>query len=151
MGMNDTDWMAQAIEQALKAQASGEVLVGAVLVSQDNQLLGSGFNQMIHLNDPTAHAEILAIRRASQGLQNYRLDDTTLYATLEPCPMCAGAIIHARIKRIVFGVRDFKTGAAGSICNLFHPNLSNHTVQIDEGVLQTNCTQILTDFFKKRR
>ena len=151
MGMNDVDWMAQAIEQALKAQANGEVPVGAVIVSQDNQLLGSGFNQMIHNYDPTAHAEILAIREGSQTLKNYRIDNATLYATLEPCPMCAGAIIHARLKRVVFGARDFKTGAAGSICNLFHPKLSNHFVQVDEGVLQANCTQLLTDFFKKRR
>ncbi len=149
--MNDTDWMAKAIEQALKAQASGEVPVGAVLVSQDNQQLGCGFNQMIQRNDPTAHAEILAIREASQSLQNYRLDDSTLYVTLEPCPMCAGAIIHARLKRIVFGARDFKTGAAGSVCNLFHPHLSNHAVQVDEGVLQERCTTLLSDFFRNKR
>lgn len=149
--MNDADWMAKAIEQALQAQASGEVPVGAVLVSQDNQLLGSGFNQMIQLNDPTAHAEILAIRQASTTLHNYRLDEATLYITLEPCPMCAGAIIHGRLKRIVFGARDFKTGAAGSVCNLFHPKLFNHTVQVDEGVLQAHCTELLSTFFKSRR
>lgn len=151
MGMNDSDWIAQAIEQALQARACGEVPVGAVLVSQNNQLLSSAFNQMIQLNDPTAHAEILAIRKASQAIRNYRLDGATLYVTLEPCPMCAGAIIHARLKRIVFGARDFKTGAAGSMCNLFHPNLSNHTVQVDEGILQVACTQLLTDFFKNKR
>ena len=151
MGMNDTDWMAEAIEQARKAEDSGEVPVGAVLVSSSNQLLGRGFNQMIQHHDPTAHAEIQAIREASRQLNNYRLDDATLYVTLEPCPMCAGAIIHARLKRVVFGARDFKTGAAGSVCNLFHSHLSNHAVQVDEGVLQERCTTILTDFFRKKR
>lgn len=151
MGMNDADWMSIAIEQALKAEASGEVPVGAALVSQNNQLLGVGYNQMIQLNDPTAHAEILAIREASQSIQNYRLDNATLYVTLEPCPMCAGAILHARLKRIVFGARDFKTGAAGSVCNLFHPNLSNQAVQVDEGLFQSACAQLLSEFFKKKR
>lgn len=148
MGMNDTDWMAEAIEQALKAQVSGEVPVGAVLVSHHNQRLGSGFNQMIQKQDPTAHAEIQAIREAAHTLKNYRLEKATLYITLEPCPMCAGAIIHARLKRVVFGARDFKTGAAGSVCNLFHPQLSNHAVQVDEGILQERCTKLLTDFFR---
>ena len=150
MGMNDSDWMAEAIAQAVKAKASGEVPVGAVLVDCNNQLLGSGYNQMIQHQDPTAHAEIQAIRQAAKTVKNYRLNDATLYITLEPCTMCAGAIIHARLKRIVFGARDFKTGAAGSVCNVFHPALSNHVVQVDEGVLEDRCAKLLTDFFKTR-
>ena len=149
--MNDTDWMKQALEQAIDAEARGEVPVGAVLVNEANQRIGRGFNHMIQTHDPTAHAEIVAIRDACQSTQNYRLDNTTLYVTREPCARCAGAIIHARITRVVFGARDFKTGAAGSVCNLFHKEFVNHTVQIDEGVLQTQCTQLLVDFFKPRR
>lgn len=149
--MNDTDWMNEAFLHALSARESGEVPVGAVLVNEANQRIGSGFNRMIQMHDPTAHAEIVAIRDACQSVQNYRLDNATLYVTLEPCAMCAGAILHSRIKRLVFGARDFKTGAAGSVCNLFHGQLVNHAVQIDEGVLQTQCTQLLVDFFKVRR
>lgn len=149
--MSDLDWMKKAYDQALKAEKSLEVPVGAVLVSADNQLLSTGFNQMIQTHDPTAHSEILAIRAATVSLQNYRLENTTLYVTLEPCAMCAGAIIHARIKRVVFATRDFKTGAAGSVLNLFNPDLSNHLVQIDEGVFHEPCTSLLVDFFKQRR
>ncbi len=149
--MNDTHWMSEAFGEALKAQTRGEVPVGAVLVSANQQRIGKGFNQMIQNHDPTAHAEIIAIREACCFTQNYRLDSTTLYVTLEPCPMCAGAIVHARIKRVVFGARDFKSGAAGSVCNLFHPGLTNHAVQIDEGVLQTQCAKVLTDFFSAKR
>lgn len=149
--MNDIDWMKEAFLQALKAEESGEVPVGAILVNEANQRIGSGFNRMIQTYDPTAHAEIVAIRDACQWVQNYRLDNTTLYVTLEPCAMCAGAIIHARIKRLVFGARDFKTGAAGSVCNLFHAELANHAIQIDEGVLQMQCSQLLVDFFNARR
>lgn len=148
--MNDKDWMREAIRLALKSKASGEVPVGALIVDNNNQCIGRGYNQMIQRHDPSAHAEINAIRNASYFMKNYRLDHTTLYVTLEPCPMCAGAIIHARISRIVFGARDFKTGAAGSICNLFHPALSNHAVQVDEGILQPECSNLLTDFFKNK-
>ncbi len=149
--MNDIDWMKEAFLQALNAESYGEVPVGAVLVNEANQPIGSGFNRMIQTHDPTAHAEIVAIRDACQLMQNYRLENTTLYVTLEPCAMCAGAIIHARIKRLVFGARDFKTGAAGSVCNLFHGELVNHSVQIDEGVLQMQCAQVLVDFFNSKR
>lgn len=145
--MNDLDWMHEAYTLALEAQRCGEVPVGAVLVNEENQKIGVGFNQMITTHDPTAHAEVLTIRNACQFTKNYRLDNTTLYMSLEPCSMCAGAIIHARIKRIVFATRDFKTGAAGSVCNLFQ----HHAIQIDEGVLQKECSDLLVDFFKRRR
>jgi len=145
--MNDFDWMKEAYALALKAKNCGEVPVGSVLVSEENQQIGVGFNHMITTHDPTAHAEILAIRNACQFTQNYRLDNATLYITLEPCPMCAGAIIQARIKRIVFATRDFKSGAAGSVCNLFQ----QHAIQIDEGVLQKECSNLLVDFFKQTR
>lgn len=144
-------WMQRAFDLALKARDQGEVPVGAVLVSHDGQLLGSGWNQVLQRNDPTAHAEILAIQDAASRLRNYRLDDTTLYVTLEPCSMCAGAMIHARIERLVFATRDFKTGAAGSVYNLLQGYPLNHQVQIDEGFLQNDCALLLSDFFKQRR
>jgi len=143
--------MRKAVLLAIKAQEQGEVPVGAVLVSDDNQLLGSGWNQVVSRNDPTAHAEIVAIQAAATSRCNYRLEDTTLYVTLEPCCMCAGAIIHARIKRLVFGARDFKAGAAGSAYQLLQGFPLNHQVQIDEGNLQEECSALLADFFKKRR
>ncbi len=111
----------------------------------NNQRLGQGFNQTISNNDPTAHAEVLAIRDAARNTHNYRLSDTTLYVTLEPCVMCAGALLQARIKRLVFATRDLKAGATGSTYNLLHH------VQIDEGVLQHECADLLSDFFKTRR
>ena len=151
MNLSDTDWMTKAYALALVAQEKGEVPVGAVLVSESSQEMGHGYNCMIATHDPTAHAEIMAIRMAANYAQNYRLENSTLYVTLEPCVMCAGAILHARIKRVVFGARDFKTGAAGSICNLFHSSISNHTVALDEGILQSQCTALLVDFFKERR
>lgn len=147
---DDTHWMNQAYQLALKAEAIGEVPVGAVLINAENELIGAGFNAMIQKHDPTAHAEIQAIRFAGHAQQNYRLANTTLYVTLEPCVMCAGAIFHARIHRLVFASRDFKCGAAGSVCNVFHESLS-HIIQIDEGVLQSQCTELLVNFFKKRR
>lgn len=143
---NDLEWMKHAYLLACEAEVKGEVPVGAVLVSRDNRLLGEGFNQPIGLNDPTAHAEVLAIRDAASKLQNYRLSDTTLYVTLEPCSMCAGAILHARCSRIVFATRDIVTGACGSKHNLMHSQ-----VQIDEGVMQEACADLLSNFFKDRR
>jgi len=151
MQPDDTFWMRQAYDLALKAQAEGEVPVGAVLVSQDNELLGQGWNKVIQTNDPTSHAEVIAIREASVHTHNYRLLNTTLYVTLEPCCMCAGALIHSRIKRLVFAARDFKAGAAGSIYNLLQGYPLNHQVQIDEGVLQQDCAVILTAFFNSQR
>lgn len=149
--MSDQSWMDVAYEQALFAQEEGEVPVGAVLVSHDNQLLGLGRNTIQQSRDPTDHAEIRAIRQASLALNNHRLLDSTLYVTLEPCVMCAGAIVHARIKRLVFATRDFKAGAAGSVFNLLQGHPLNHKVLIDEGVMQHKCATLLSDFFKQRR
>lgn len=149
--MSDIGWMQQALDLARIARFQGEVPVGAVLVSEQNEIVGLGWNQVIQTNDPTAHAEVLAIRDATSTIQNYRLDNTTLYVTLEPCCMCAGALVHARIKRVVFGTRDVKAGAAGSIYNLLQGFPLNHQIQIDEGFLQQECASLLTDFFKSRR
>ncbi|VEB36962.1 tRNA-specific adenosine deaminase [Legionella sainthelensi] len=149
--MNDQYWMRQAYEQALLAQTEGEVPVGAVLVSKENQLLGAGRNLIQQSYDPSSHAEIHAIRQASQRLQNHRLLDTTLYVTLEPCAMCAGLMVHARISRLVFATRDFKSGAAGSVYNLLQGYPLNHKVQIDEGIMQAQCASLLSEFFKACR
>ncbi|KTC86517.1 tRNA adenosine(34) deaminase TadA [Legionella brunensis] len=148
---NDSFWMTKAYELAVKAKEQGEVPVGAVLIDTDNNLLGYGWNQVLQNNDPCAHAELIAIRKAATQIQNYRLIDTTLYVTLEPCVMCAGALVHARIKRLVFATRDFKAGAAGSVYNLLQGYPLNHQVHIDEGVMQENCAHLLADFFKERR
>lgn len=147
----DLFWMTQAYHLALKAKEQNEVPVGAVLVAQDNTLLGEGWNQVVQTHDPCAHAELIAIRKAASDTRNYRLNGTTLYVTLEPCSMCAGALIHARIQRLVFATRDFKTGAAGSVFNLLKGHPLNHQVQIDEGILQSACAELLTEFFKKYR
>ncbi|WP_028373104.1 tRNA adenosine(34) deaminase TadA [Legionella lansingensis] len=149
--MNDHSWMARAYELALKAKEQGEVPIGAVLVDAKNNILSSGWNQVLQLNDPCAHAELIAIREAATQLQNYRLLDTTLYVTLEPCSMCAGALVHARVKRLVFATRDFKAGAAGSVYNLLQGYPLNHQVIIDEGIMQKECAVLLADFFKNRR
>ena len=149
--MNDTFWMQQALNLGRFACTQGEVPVGAVLVNEQNQLLGRGWNQVVQTSDPTAHAEIIAIRDAASQLKNCRLQDTTLYVTLEPCCMCAGALVHARIKRVVFATRDVKAGAAGSVFNLLSGFPLNHQVQIDEGFLQHDCALLLSDFFKSRR
>lgn len=150
MGISDKFWMEQAFELALKAQKAGEIPIGAVLVYQD-KLIGRGFNQVISNNDPTAHAEIVALREAALSLKNYRLPGTTLYVTLEPCSMCAGALVHARIERLVFAARDFKAGAAGSIINLLQGYPLNHQIQIDEGVLEKECSHLLSEFFRGQR
>lgn len=151
MRNQDLFWMEKAYLLALKAQEENEVPVGALLVSTDNLLLGQGSNAVIQKQDPTAHAEILALQEAGKKLGNYRLEETTLYVTLEPCPMCAGALVQARIKRLVFATRDFKSGAAGSVYNLLKGFPLNHQVQIDEGPLQKPCSVLLIDFFQKQR
>ncbi len=151
MGMNDYFWMAKAYQLALKARARNEVPVGAVLVAADNTLLAQGGNRVLQSNDPCAHAELIAIRKAARRLTNYRLLNTTLYVTLEPCPMCAGALVQARVKRLVFATRDFKTGAAGSVYNLLRGHPLNHQVQIDEGIMQEECAVLLAEFFKELR
>ena len=142
--------MKLALEQARLAQAMSEVPVGAVLV-QDDQLIASAHNQPIYSNDPTAHAEIQLLRAAGKQLNNYRFPDTTLYVTLEPCTMCLGAMIHARVSRIVFGAYDQKTGVCGSCTDLSTSQCFNHTIAIEGGVLENNCKQLLQEFFKKRR
>ena len=149
--MSDRYWMQQAYEQALCAQQEGEIPVGAVLVSRENQVLGIGRNRVQVNQDPTQHAELCVLRQASQALTNHRLVGTTLYVTLEPCAMCAGALVLARIQRLVFATRDFKTGAAGSVYNLLRGYPLNHQVQIDEGILQAECATLLRSFFRARR
>lgn len=147
---SDEDWMRRALNLALKAQEEGEVPVGAVLVL-DNQVIGEGWNRLIGHHDPTAHAEIMALRQGGQTIQNYRLLDTTLYVTLEPCVMCAGAMIHGRIRRVVYGAADHKTGAAGSLLDILgHPGM-NHQVQITAGILADDCSAMLSAFFRQRR
>lgn len=149
--MNDLFWMKQALDLALIADEKGEVPVGAVIVDENNQLLSRGSNQVVQRSDPTGHAEIVALREAAKNRQNYRLENATLYVTLEPCCMCAGALVHARIRRLVFATRDFKAGAAGSVFNLLKGYPLNHQVKIDEGALQHECAAVLADFFKRRR
>jgi tRNA(adenine34) deaminase len=146
----DIAWMRYALHLAHTAQDQDEVPVGAVLV-QDKQVIGKGFNTSIQHHDPTAHAEIQAIREASKRLFNYRLPHTTLYVTLEPCAMCAGAIIQARIGRVVFGTRDPKTGACGSVFNILQNSMLNHRAEVLEGVLAMECAQLLRSFFQEKR
>ncbi len=147
--MNDKFWMQKAYEQALIAQKEGEIPVGAVLISQDNQLIGAGRNSQLKSHDPSNHAEFLAIRQGAQILQNHRLLSTTLYVTLEPCVMCAGLLVHARIKRLVYATRDLQSGAAGSVFNILKGFPLNHKVLIDEGIMQHECSTLLIDFFKR--
>ncbi|HHT7858703.1 tRNA adenosine(34) deaminase TadA [Pasteurella multocida] len=150
---SDTDekWMRHALHLADKAEQLGEIPVGAVLVDEQGNLLGEGWNLSISESDPTAHAEIVALRQGGQRLQNYRLLNTTLYVTLEPCTMCAGAILHSRIKRLVFGAADYKTGSVGSRFHFFDDYKMNHAIEITAGVLQEECSQKISAFFQKRR
>jgi tRNA(adenine34) deaminase len=150
MEFDDQYWMKKALQLARKAEAADEVPVGAVIV-KDNQLIAEGYNQPISSNDPSAHAEIVAMRHAGQTLNNYRLIDTTLYVTLEPCSMCVGAMIHARIKRLVFGAYDSKTGAAGSAIELIQSDKHNHRIEVIAGVMESDCRQTLQSFFRKKR
>ena len=143
-------FMQLALAQAHLAAAAGEVPVGAVVV-RHGQVIATGRNAPIEGHDPTAHAEIAALRAAAQVLGNYRLDDCTLYVTLEPCAMCSGAMLHARLARVVFGAPDAKTGAAGSVVNLFAEPLLNHQTVLQGGVLADDCTAVLQQFFKQRR
>ena len=146
----DEFWMRHALALAGRAEAEGEVPVGAVLVL-DGRVIGEGWNRSIGRHDPTAHAEIMALRQGGMVIGNYRLINTTLYVTLEPCVMCAGAMIHGRVGRLVFGARDEKTGAAGSLCDVLrHPGM-NHHIEIADGVLAHECAARLSDFFRARR
>lgn len=148
--MSDEEWMRYAIRLAQRAEQQGEVPVGALLV-QGDRCIAEGWNQPIQNNDPTAHAEIVALRKAGQAIQNYRLIDTTLYVTLEPCVMCMGAIAHARVKRLVFGAFDPKRGAVCHALQLSDAAFLNHRVDWLGGVLEQACSELLTDFFKARR
>lgn len=147
---SDVFWMRHALKLAARAEAEGEVPVGAVLIKGED-VIGEGWNQPISRHDPTAHAEIQAVRAGAHAIQNYRLCDTTLYVTLEPCTMCAGAIIHARVTRLVFGAFDPKTGAAGSCFPVLTSDQHNHQVECFGGVLADECGELLSNFFRRRR
>ena len=147
---SDETFMLEALSLARQAWAEGEVPVGAVVV-KDQEIIGRGFNRPISGHDPTAHAEIQAMRAAAQYLGNYRLPGCTLYVTIEPCTMCAGAIMHARIARVVYGARDAKTGAHGSVVDLFAESRINFHAEVAGGVLAEECGKMLSDFFAERR
>jgi tRNA(adenine34) deaminase len=146
----DASFMARALELARQAQDAGEVPVGAVIV-KNGAIIGEGSNRPIGGKDPSAHAEMIAMRAAAQALDNYRLLDTTLYVTLEPCAMCAGAMVHARVKRLVFAATDPRAGAAGSVFNIVQHAALNHRVEIGQGVLADECGSLLRNFFAARR
>ena len=146
----DRQFMQQALEQAGLAAIAGEVPVGAVIV-RNGEVIARSFNQPITNHDPSAHAEMLALRQAALSAENYRLPGTTLYVTLEPCIMCAGAMLHARVDRVVYGATDPKTGAAGSILDVFSSKQINHQTVIEGGMMAEECGQLLRDFFKERR
>ncbi|MBE1277108.1 tRNA adenosine(34) deaminase TadA [Enterovibrio baiacu] len=146
----DHQFMRRAIELAGNAEAEGEVPVGAVVV-HNGVVIGEGWNRLIGQHDATAHAEMMALRQAGKVLQNYRLLDATLYVTLEPCPMCASAMVHSRIGKVVFGASDAKTGAAGSVMNLLSYDGVNHHVAYEGGVLDVECREQLQAFFRRRR
>ena len=147
---NDSIFMQRAFDLAQQAEQVNEIPVGAVVVHQ-GKIIGEGFNQSILLNDPSAHAEMIAIRQAGKHLNNYRLLDCTLYVTLEPCPMCAGLLVHSRIKRLVYASHDLKTGAAGSAFNLVGTSQLNHQIVVENGMMAEQCSKLLSDFFKRRR
>ena len=146
----DEKWMSLALEQAVKAEEEGEVPVGAILV-KDGLVIARAHNQPISTNDATAHAEIQLLRTAGRKLKNYRLTGTSLYVTLEPCAMCLGAIMHARVERVVFGAHDPKTGVCGSSENLMEANCFNHKINLVSGVLENESKQLLKNFFISRR
>ena len=149
-GAGDADWMRLALAQAELASAGGDVPVGAVIVA-GGRIIGRGYNQSERLGDPTAHAEMLAIRQATAATGYYRLPESTLFVTLEPCAMCAGAVVLARIPRLVFGARDLKTGACGSLRNLVQDDRLNHRCELVGGVLEPECAQQLKRFFASVR
>ncbi|NLP44686.1 MAG: tRNA adenosine(34) deaminase TadA [Peptococcaceae bacterium] len=148
--MKHEDWMRLALVQAERAYELDEVPIGAVLI-YNGQILAAGHNKKEQTQDPTAHAEIMVIREAAEKLGHWRLTDTTLYVTLEPCPMCAGAIVQARIKNLVFGASDAKSGAVESVTKILKPNLWNHTVNVTAGILEQECSDILKKYFRLKR
>lgn len=143
--------MEMALQQAKKAAEMGEVPIGAVIVGPDNHFLSHGFNKSIHMSDPTAHAEIVALRQAALVLGNHRLTDCTLYVSLEPCAMCMGAILHSRIKRVVFAASDPKTGACGGVISLQSEKRLNHHCTVTQGVMADDAAALIKDFFKAKR
>jgi len=145
------DFMKLALSQARKAGQKNEIPIGAVLIAENDVMLSAAHNRTILLKDPTAHAEILALRTAAAKIGNYRLLNTTLYVTVEPCPMCMGAIMHARVSRIVFGTRDPKWGVAGSLYNFAQDHRFNHHPEIIEGICQSECKKIMQEFFRQKR
>jgi tRNA(adenine34) deaminase len=151
MSAKRIEFMKVALAEAQKAGHKDEVPVGAVLVSENDELLSAAHNQMINCKDPTAHAEILALREAAHKIGNYRLLNTTLYVTVEPCLMCMGAIIHARVARVVFGTRDPKWGVAGSLYNFAEDHRFNHRPEIIEGICEHECKKLMQDFFSSKR
>jgi tRNA(adenine34) deaminase len=146
----DEFYMRMALEEAKKAAQEGEVPVGAIL-AKGNRVLAKDHNRCIKLNDPTAHAEILVLRKAGKALRNYRLIDTVMYVTVEPCPMCASAMVHGRIARLVYGTREPKSGAVESKIRFFDDSSLNHKVEVERGVLEKECADVLKSFFKERR
>ena len=147
---NDENFMRVAITQAEIAQENGDVPIGAVIV-REGQIIGKAYNQREQLQDPTAHAEIIALTQAAAALENWHLNGCTMYVTLEPCPMCAGALVLARIERLVFGCDDPKTGACGSLYNIVQDERLNHRLEVTSGVLADECSELLQQFFRKRR
>jgi tRNA(adenine34) deaminase len=148
---SDLDFMQLAIAEARAAETAGEVPVGAIVVSPTGEIIGRGNNQVLRTSDPTAHAEVVAMREAGRALANYRLTGCTLFCTLEPCAMCAGAMLHARIARLVFATRDSKAGACGSVLSVMNHPALNHRIEVVEGVLGEECSTLLTAFFRARR
>ena len=146
----DEEWMQCAFQLAKKSEDHDEVPVGAIIVHK-NEIIGEGWNQPISSHDPTAHAEIIALRHAGDNIGNYRLTESTMYVTLEPCVMCAGAMVHARIAKLVYAVDDQKTGACGSVFNMVQTEELNHNIEIKRGVLEKECQTLIQDFFKEKR
>ena len=148
--MGHQEWMRLALEQARIAYDLGEVPIGAVVI-QEHQVIALAHNEKEQRQDPTAHAEVLAVQRATEKLGAWRLSEATLYVTLEPCPMCAGALVQARLKALVYGTADLKGGAVGSVMNVLDVNRWNHRVEVVEGILEEECSLILKNFFRERR
>jgi tRNA(adenine34) deaminase len=151
MNTKHIEMMKVAIAEAEKAQKKGEVPIGAVLVAENNQMLAADHNRTITQNDPTAHAEILTLRSAGAKICNYRLLNTMLYVTVEPCPMCMGAVIHARVSRVIFGTRDPKWGAAGSLYDMASDLRFNHQPEVIEGICEADCKALMQEFFRQKR